>query len=110
MAAKVVVIIATAEEQKALTGLMYASKNLTEGWLDDVKVVFLGPSERLLVSSEEIAKAAKEMSAEHKPLACKFVADNEGITEKIEAMGLKVEYVGTIIADLLKDGYLPMVF
>jgi len=110
MGAKVVVIIATGEEQKALTGVMYASKNLSEGWLDDVKVVFLGPSERLLVTSEEIAKVAKELSAAHKPLACKFVADNEGITDKLEALGLKVDYVGTIIADLLKDGYLPMVF
>ncbi len=110
MGAKVVVIISTGEEQKALTGIMYASKNLSEGWLDDVKVVFMGPSEGLLVSSDQIAKVAKELSATHKPLACKFIADNEGITEKIEALGLKVDYVGTIIADLIRDGYLPMVF
>ncbi len=110
MSSKLLVIIATGENEKALTGLMYASRTLAEGWMDEVKVVFFGPSERLLVEDEMIAKTAKEIGAVEKPIACKFISDREGISEKIEDLGLKVEYVGTIISDFLKDGYIPMVF
>jgi hypothetical protein len=34
MSPKLLVIIATGENEKALTGLMYASRTLTEGWMD----------------------------------------------------------------------------
>ena len=104
------VIIATGENEKALTGLMYASRSLSEGWLDDVKVIFFGPSERLLVEDDLIGQTAKEMAMKEKPIACKFISDRDGISEKIEGLGLKVDYVGTIISDFIKDGYVPMVF
>ena len=110
MSSKLLMIIATGENEKALTGLMYASKALSEGWMDDVKVIFFGPSERLLIEDEMIAKTAKEIGAVEKPIACKYISDREGISEKIQDLGLQVEYVGTIISDLLRDGYVPMVF
>ena len=110
MSSKLLVIIATGENEKALTGLMYANRTLAEGWMDQVKVIFFGPSERLLVEDEMIAKTAKEIGAVEKTIACKFISDRDGISEKIQDLGLKVEYVGTIISDLLKDGYVPMVF
>ena len=31
-------------------------------------------------------------------IACKFISDRDGISEKIEELGLKVDYVGTIIS------------
>jgi hypothetical protein len=110
MSSKLLVVIATGENEKALTGLMYASRTLSEGWMDKVKVIFFGPSERLLVKDKRIAQAAKEISDVEKPIACKFISDREGISEKIEDCGVKVDYVGTIISELIKDGYVPMVF
>jgi hypothetical protein len=110
MSSKLLVIIATGEKEKALTGLMYASRTLSEGWMDKVKVIFFGPSERLLVEDEYIAQTAKEICAVEKPIACKFISDRDGISVKIQDLGLKVDYVGTIISDLIKDGYIPMVF
>jgi len=110
MSSKLLVIIATGENEKALTGLMYASRTLTEGWMDKVKIIFFGPSERLLVEDEHIAQTAKGIGAVEKLIACKYISDRDGISEKIEDLGLKVDYVGTIISDLIKDGYVPMVF
>jgi len=110
MSSKLLVIIATGEKEKALTGLMYASRTLSEGWMDEVKIIFFGPSERLLIADDLMAKNAKELGSVEKPIACKFISDRDGISEKIEALGVKVEYVGTIISDLIKDGYVPMVF
>ena len=34
MSSKLLVIIATGENEKALTGLMYAHRTLGEGWMD----------------------------------------------------------------------------
>ena len=68
MSSKLLVIIATGENEKALTGLMYANRTLAEGWMDKVKVIFFGPSERLLVEDELIAKTAKEIGALEKPM------------------------------------------
>ena len=110
MGSKLLVIISTGEKEKAMTGLMYAMRALSEGWMDDVKVMFFGPSEKLLVQDENIAGIAKEIAAKSKPLACKFLSDRDGISEKIADLGVDVEYVGTIISDLIKDGYVPMVF
>jgi len=53
MSSKLLMIIATGENEKALTGLMYASRTLT-GWIRS-KSSFFGPSERLLVEDERIA-------------------------------------------------------
>ena len=47
MGSKVLIIIATGEEEKALTGLTYASKAIANSWLEEVRVMFFGPSERL---------------------------------------------------------------
>ena len=110
MSSKILVIVATGEVEKAMTGLMYAYKTMTEGWLDEVKVMFFGPSEQLLVENKDVANLAKQISAMEKPIACKFLSDRDGISEKIEALGVKVDYVGTIIAEHIKNGYVPMVF
>jgi hypothetical protein len=110
MGSKLLVIISTGEAEAALTGLMYAHRTMSEGWLDDVKVVFFGPSERLLVKDERIAQLAQRICEAEKPFVCKFISDQEGISEQIKDLGLKVEYVGTVISDFIKEGYIPMVF
>lgn len=110
MSSKLLVVIATSDKEKALTGMMYAHKTLEEGWMDQVKVIFLGPAQRLLVEDEQIGKLAGEIGAREQPIACKFISDRDGTTEKTEALGVKVDYVGTIISDFIKDGFVPMVF
>jgi len=110
MSAKLLVIISTGESQKAWTGLIYAHNARKEGWMEDVKVVFFGPAEHLLVEDEEIAKMAKALAKTEKPFACKFLSDRDKISEKIEALGVEVAYAGTVISGFIKDGYVPMVF
>jgi len=110
MHSKVLVIISSGDREKALTGLMYARNAKERGWMDTVKVIFFGPSENLLVQDEDIQDMAKQISQFEKPVACKFLSDRDGISEKIEEIGVNVDYVGTIISELIKEGYVPMVF
>jgi len=110
MSDKLLVIIATGDREKALTALMYAKNTIKYGWLSDVKVIFFGPSENLLVSDTDVTASATELANLSHPLACQFLSDRDNISERIERIGIEVDYVGTIIADLLKEGYSPMVW
>ena len=68
------------------------------------------PSEQLMESDAEVADAAIEVAGLCESYACKAISDREGISEKIDKMGVHVEYVGTIISDYIKQGYVPMVW
>ncbi|TRO60387.1 hypothetical protein E2P71_00830 [Candidatus Bathyarchaeota archaeon] len=110
MSSKLLVIIATGDKAKALTGLMYAKNAIKREWLDDVKVVYFGPSEQLIYSDTEVANAAIELAGMGESYACKAISDREGISEKIDGMGVRVEYVGSIISEYIQQGYVPMVW
>jgi len=110
MSDKLLVIISTGDREKALTALMYAKNNIKYGWLSEVKVIFFGPSENLLVSDSDVRDSAIELANLGETLACKLLSDRDGITKRIESIGIEVDYVGTIIADFLRDGYTPMVW
>ncbi len=110
MSTKLLVIIASSDREKVLTALAYARNTINYSWLDDVKVMFFGPSENLLVEDEEVRLEAMNVAGTGNTVACKFLSDRDGISESIAEIGIKIEYVGTMIADLIKDGYVPMVW
>ncbi len=111
MSGKVLVIISTGNAEKAKTGVMWTMRSMQEGWIEEIKLIFFGAgSEKLLLENEEIKDMLKQIMTVEKPIACKAIADKEGISEDIEKIGLKVVYVGKVIADYIKDGYVPMVW
>lgn len=110
MSSRILVIISTGEKEKALTGLMYARNTINYGWLDDVRIIFFGPSQKLIVKDEDVRNEAIEIARLGETIACKFTSDRDELSGEILGLGVQVEYVGTIIADLLKQGYIPMVW
>jgi hypothetical protein len=111
MSDKIVVIISTSEASKARTGAMFAINALKHGWLEEVKVFIFGPAEELLLRDVELQEMLKAYQLmEETPVACKFIADRDGVSQGIAALGVRVEYVGKMISDLIKDGYTPMVW
>lgn len=125
MSDRIIVIISTAEAAKARTGAMYAVNALKHGWLEDVKLFFFGPAEELLLEDAELQQYVKAyQETERTPIACKFLADRAGsearddgrasrgphVSAAIAALGVDVQYVGKPISDLIKQGYLPMVW
>lgn len=110
MSSKLLVVISTRDKEKALAGLMYARNALERGWLDDVKVVFFGPSERLVAEDDEVADTVKDVALIGESFACKALSDREGFSGELEKLGVKVEYIGSMMSNLIKGGYLPMVW
>ena len=110
MASKILVIISTAEKEKAKTGIMYAVNAQKNGWVDEVKVVFFGPFENLVCEDEEVIEAASRLLEYETPIACKFLSDRDKISDKLEELGYKVDYIGSMISAFIEEGYVPMVF
>ena len=110
MASKILVIISTAEKEKALTGIMYAVNAQKNRWVDEVKVMFFGPFENLVCEDEEVIEAASRLLEYETPIACKFLSDRDEISNKLEELGYKVDYIGSIISAFIEEGYVPMVF
>jgi len=107
---KLLVIIATRDREKARAGLMYARNSMKNKWFDEVKVVFFGPSEKLAAHDDEIAWYVKEIVDRGECFACKAISDDDCVSEKLQKAGVSVEYVGSVVSDAIKDGYVPMVW
>ena len=107
---KLLIILSTSEREKALTGLMYAKNALKENWIDDIQVIFFGPIENLIIEDEEIKEYAEAIADQTECIACKFLADRDEISDDIEKLGMELDYVGSIISEYIKEGYMPMVW
>ena len=107
---KVLIILSTAEKDKAMTGILFATNALKNEWLSEVKLCFFGPFEKLLAEDEEVQGYVAELAEQQPPVACKFVSDNNGVTEKLSLLGIDTQYVGKLVSDYLNEGYVPMVF
>ncbi|MFW9793313.1 MAG: hypothetical protein ACFFEE_03335 [Candidatus Thorarchaeota archaeon] len=75
MSTKLHVNIASGNSEKVQTALMYAKKTIKHGWIEDVRVMFFGPSENLLVSDMHATASALELAGLSRSTACKFLAD-----------------------------------
>ena len=112
MPSKVFALVCSGDREVALeVGLVYPLNAAKKGWMDEVKVIFFGPSEKVVANDAEVQARVKEVLEQGvEVLACKWCSDRMGITEKLEAVGIKVEYVGSIISDLLKEGWASLSF
>lgn len=111
MSDKIVVIISTAEEEKARTGMMYAVNAVVHNWMSEVKLIFFGPAQKLLLEDVVMKDFLLQFQqAQGKAVSCKFIADRDENNKETESLGVTVEYVGSMISDLIKDGYVPLIW
>jgi len=112
MANKVFVILSSGDREVALeVGLVYPLNAAIKKWMDEVKVIIFGPSEKIAAYDAEVQGRLKQLQeAGIEVMACKWCADRMNITGKLEEAGIKVVYVGSIISELLKDGWASLTF
>ncbi|MBT3336581.1 MAG: hypothetical protein HN855_01230 [Anaerolineae bacterium] len=108
---KILVIISTSDAGKARTGAMYAVNALKQGWMDDVKIIFFGPAQNLLLVDEELQNRVKEyQEIEEAVVACKFISARDAKSEQLSEIGIQVAYVGEMVSSYIHEGYVPMVW
>ena len=112
MASKVFVVVSSGDPDVALeVGLVYPLNAKKEGWMDEVKVIFFGPSEKLVAYNTQVQERIRELQeAGIEVLACIWCAERMNITEVIEGLGVPVLSVGPIISQMLKDGWASLSF
>jgi len=82
---------------------MYAHNAILNNWWKTVTVIIWGATAKLVAENEIIQTRLKEMLHDGvKVSACKACADQLGVTDKIEALGIEVKYWGEPLSDILK--------
>ncbi len=111
---KVLVVVSTGEKEKALAGMLWAWNMKKKGLLDDVRVYLFGPIEKLVAEgdSEVRFRIRLLLDQEIEVLACHGIAELGGYREKLEDfLGEdRVTHVGRLIAERIREGYIPLVF
>lgn len=83
---------------------MYAYNAQKNGWWDQVTLLVWGPSAKLSSEDSGIQESLQKMKEQGvELLACKGCADQYGISEKLEDIGITVKYTGTYLTDFIKS-------
>jgi hypothetical protein len=108
----VAIVIQSGDPDLVFYALLYAHRAIKNQWMDNVKIVFWGPSEKTLAGlSDDSAqkKLIKEIQAmggkSARIWACKACSDKYGVTGQIEKLGFEVFHVGNATSYLIKLGY-----
>lgn len=103
---KLVVLWTSGDRDVALkTVCMYAFNAKIWEWWNDITLIVWGPSVKLLSEDEELqAELKKMMEAGVVVKACKACADQYGVSEKLEELGVDVKYTGKEFTDYIKEG------
>ena len=112
MATKLLVILSSGDREVALeVGLVYPLNAMKHRWMDEVKLIIFGPSEKIAAHDMEVRGRIDELQkAGIEVMACKWCADRMKVTAALEDAGIKVVYVGQIISQMLKDGWASLTF
>ena len=101
------IVWTSADREVALNMVfMYAENAKKRGWMDTVRLLIWGPSGKLLVADAELKeRLGKLKEAGVELYACKACAEIYGIGESLTELGVTVEYTGTMLANLQKEGW-----
>jgi len=90
---------------------MYTKNSRIKDWWGKVRLVVWGPSAQLLATDLELQEELEDLKAAGvELLACKACTDLYGVTDKIEALGIQVIYMGAPLTEMLKRGWTCLTF
>lgn len=85
---------------------MYAVNALRKAWWHEVTVIVWGASAALCAGDSRIQACVKDLAEiGGEVVACKACADDLGVTEDLEALGIDVMYMGESLTEYLKLDY-----
>ena len=109
MSDKLAVILASADRKVLEMGLVYARNVVAQGWMEDMRLFFFGPSEVTIATDPDLQKLVKTIVEEGTvPRACKWCSDKYGVSDMLEELGCVVEYIGSPVSEAIREGYTPM--
>ena len=104
--ARVMIVIASGEREKAWTGLLYARWAVESGYMDTARVFLWGPAAELVTRDLELQAMVEEIiNLGQMIYVCKACSDKYGVSEKLEKIGCRVDYVGPVSTEFIRQGY-----
>jgi len=83
---------------------MYTFNAQKRAWWKDITLVVWGPSAKLLTEDKELQEyMARILDAGVTVKACKGCADQYGVSERLEELGINVLYIGEELSDYMKE-------
>jgi len=103
---KLVILWTSGDRDVALKMVfMYTYNAKKNDWWKDITLVVWGPSAKLLTEDSELQEYMQRiMEVGVEVRACKGCADQYGVSEKLEALGVTVLYIGKELTDYIKQG------
>lgn len=101
------VVLWTSGDREVATKMvfMYTLNAKKRKWWDAVTLIVWGPSSKLLTQDDELKAKIAEMKAEGIKLeACKACADQYGVSDSLEQLGIEVKYMGMPLTEYIKKG------
>jgi hypothetical protein len=102
---KLVVLWTSGDPDVALKMVfMYTYNAKKYGWWKDITFIVWGPSAKLLSEDTEVQEYMDKIIKEDiDVIACKYCADQYGVSDKLSKLGLTVRYVGKDFTDYIKE-------
>ncbi|MFC1877673.1 DsrE family protein [Thermodesulfobacteriota bacterium] len=83
---------------------LYTTNSLIQKWWEKVTLIIWGSTAKLVSENKNIQKMIKgALDAGVHITACKACADQLGVTEILEKMGIEVKYWGAPLTEILKN-------
>jgi hypothetical protein len=83
---------------------LYAFNSKKNGWWQEVNLIIWGPSVKLAGNDPQIQTELMELQRIGVTLeACRNCTDNYGMTEKLEKMGVHIDYMGPYFTEYLQS-------
>ena len=83
---------------------MYTINSLLKGWWEKVTLIVWGAPTKLVSENSNIQSKVKEaLEAGVHITACKACADQLGVTDDLERLGIEVIYWGVPLTEILKN-------
>ena len=83
---------------------MYTINSLLNGWWEKVTLIVWGATIKLVSENTDIQeKVTEALEAGVHITACKACADQLGVTDDLEKLGIEVIYWGVPLTDILKN-------
>ena len=103
---KLVVLWTSGDRDVALKMVfMYTGNAPRAGWWEDITLIVWGPSSKLLSQDTELQEQVKAMKEAGIHLeACRACADMYGVAPDLEALGIDVKYMGSVLTGYIKEG------
>jgi len=84
---------------------MYTVNGLKHGWWEKVTIIVWGASAKLASENSKVQGLIRDaIEAGVHITACKACADQLGVGETLEKLGIEVKYWGIPLTDVLKSG------